>query len=324
MAQWIKRGLIFGPSMVDGRPDWMDSFAQAPNVVVFDTVVRVFFCCRPKPDNRGMFVSRVAFVDLDRHDLTRIVGISPDPLMPLGGLGEFDEFGTYPVSVIRDGGDQDLLACYGGWTRCESVPFDVALGMARSHDGGRTFKKFGKGPVLSFSPDEPFVVTSPKLRRYNGTWFLFYTAGLKWFMENGRAEIVYKLRLATSHDGIHWDKQNRDIVADKIGDDEAQACPDVIWSNGLYHMFFCYRAATDFRTNKDRSYRIGYARSKDLLHWERDDAAAGIDISADGWDSQMVAYPTVFELDGKIYMLYLGNDVGREGFGLAELQGGLA
>lgn len=323
MAKWIKHGLVFNPATIKDRPDWMESFAQAPNVVIFDNFVRVFFCCRPKPDDKGMFVSRTAFVDLDRNNLKKIVRISEKPVMPLGGLGDFDEFGTYPVSVLRDGDENDILACYGGWTRCESVPFDVALGMARSRDGGVTFEKFGKGPVVSYTPDEPFVVTSPKLRKYNDKWFLFYTAGRKWFMDQGRAEIIYKLRMATSDDGLNWVKENRDIIVDKLGEDEAQACPDVIFKNGRYHMFFCYRAATDFRINKERSYRIGYASSGDLLHWERDDTKSGIDISESGWDSLMVAYPTVFELDGKIYMLYLGNDVGRDGFGLAELQGDL-
>ena len=42
-------------------------------------------------------------------------------------------------------------------------------------------------------------------------------------------------------------------------------------------------------------------------------------ISEQGWDDQSLAYPHVFEVDGKIYMLYLGNEVGRYGFGLARL-----
>jgi hypothetical protein len=32
----------------------------------------------------------------------------------------------------------------------------------------------------------------------------------------------------------------------------------------------------------------------------------------------------VFALDGRTWMLYLGNQVGRYGFGLAELQGAMA
>ena len=65
--------------------------------------------------------------------------------------------------------------------------------------------------------------------------------------------------------------------------------------------------------------RSWYARSTDLMHWQRDDARAGIDVSDTGWDSEMVSYPHVFELDGTTWMMYLGNQVGRHGFGLARL-----
>ena len=37
----------------------------------------------------------------------------------------------------------------------------------------------------------------------------------------------------------------------------------------------------------------------------------------------MISYPHVFELDGRTYLAYLGNGVGRYGFGLAILDGSL-
>ena len=80
------------------------------------------------------------------------------------------------------------------------------------------------------------------------------------------------------------------------------------------------RASVDYR-GKEKGYRIGYAKSEDALNWVRCDENAGIGISAKGWDSEMVSYPHVFELNGCIYLLYLGNQVGREGFGLAVLEG---
>lgn len=321
MFKWKKLGLIFDVSKIEKKPDWFNEFAQAPNAIIFDDFVRVYFCCRPKPDERKQFVSYCSYVDLNRSNLCEIISIASEPIMPLGGLGTFDEFGTYPVSPIRV--DNDVYAYYGGWTRCESVPFNVSLGLAKSVDDGKTFSKCGEGPVLSHSLDEPFVVTSPKIRKYGDDWYLAYTAGKKWFMFEGRPEIVYKLRMAHSSDGVNWTKLNKNIVSDRLGEDEAQACPDIIYKNDAYHMFFCYREAVDFRFAKERSYRIGYARSTDMLNWERDDSKAGIDISDSGWDSEMVAYPHVFELDGSIYMLYLGNQVGRYGFGLAKLEGSL-
>jgi hypothetical protein len=59
------------------------------------------------------------------------------------------------------------------------------------------------------------------------------------------------------------------------------------------------------------------------VNWARDDSKVGIDVSVEGWDSEMLAYPHVFELDGAIYILYLGNQVGRFGFGAAQLDGAL-
>lgn len=319
MAKWKKLGKLFTPQLVEGRP-WLKEFAQAPSTLIFDDFVRVYFSCRPPADSDGQYVSYSAYVDLDRADLFSVLRVSETPILPLGGLGEFDEFGTYPVSVIRDG--TSVRAYYAGWTRTESVPFNVAIGVADSDDDGVTFRKRGPGPVLAYSPQEPFVLSGPKIRRFNGTWYLWYIAGRKWKVVDGRAEPVYKIRMASSADGLDWRKLDRDLIESRIEDDEAQASPDVHFADGKYHMFFCYRRSADFR-GKAGGYRIGYASSTDLEHWVRDDSKAGIDVSEEGWDSEMISYPHVFDLDGKTYLAYLGNQVGREGFGLAMLDGKL-
>lgn len=319
MFTWHKLGLIFTPQHAPGRP-WIREFAQAPATLAFDDFVRVYFSCRPEANAAGQYVSYSAYVDLDRRDLRRIRKVAEQPILPLGALGEFDEFGTYPVSVIHDG--QFVRAYYGGWTRCESVPFNVAIGAALSRDGGKTFAKLGNGPILSYSPDEPFVLSGPKIRRFNGQWQLFYIAGRKWKTVDGRAEPVYKIRMATSDDGLRWTKLHKDLIESRVEADEAQASPDVFYSNGKFHMFFCYRYSSHYRGNQ-YGYRIGYAWSTDLVNWERDDSKAGITISDEGWDAEMVSYPHVFEVDGNTYMAYLGNQVGRYGFGLAVLEGRL-
>lgn len=320
MFLWNKLGRVFNPQDAKGKI-WMNEFAQAPCALIFDEYVRVYFSCRPKPDAQGQYISYTAFVDLNRNNLFEIVDISKEPILKLGGLGAFDEFGIYPTSVIRY--EDKVYAYYAGHTRCESVPFNTSIGVGISSNNGETFEKIGPGPVLSYSPDEPFVLSGPKIRKFGKQWYMWYITGKRWIIADGRSEVVYKIRMAYSDDGLNWTKLNRDIIDDKLGADETQASPDVIFSNGKYHMFFCYKHATDFRNNKERSYRIGYAYSYDMINWVRDDEKVGIDISEEGWDSEMLAYPHVFELDGKTYMFYLGNQVGRYGFGLAELEGKL-
>jgi predicted GH43/DUF377 family glycosyl hydrolase len=317
---WKKMGLIFDPMQIENRPIWMDSFAQAPNAVMFDEFLRVYFCCRPQADAKKQFVSYCAFVDFSKDGQFTILNIAKEPILELGALGCFDEFGTYPVSVIKT--DKELLAYYGGWTRCESVPFNISIGLARSADQGVSFKKIGSGPILSHSPDEPFVVTSPKIRQFGSKWYLTYTTGVRWIRaDDGRPEIIYKLRMAISDDGVNWTKLNRNLIPDVLGENEAQACPDIFYANGKYHLFFCYREGLDFRTDVQRSYRIGYATSNDLMDWHRNDSVIELSASNAGWDSEMVAYPNVFEMNGQVYMIYAGNGNGQTGFGIAKLEG---
>lgn len=317
--KWIKKGVVFDP-MAHQTPDWMQEFAQAPATLEFEDYLRVYFSCRPKPDERGQYVSYTGFVDLDKSNLQNILRISNEPILPLGKLGCFDEFGTYPVSVVQH--ENHLVLFYAGWTRCVSVPFNVAIGSAVSQNGGQSFEKMGDGPALPYTIDEPFVMSGPKIRKFNGQYFLFYISGTKWILDNGRPEPVYRIRMAVSSDLVNWKKIGRNIIDWSIEENEAQASPDVIYRNGKYHMFFCYRRSINYR-GKENGYRIGYAWSSDLFHWTRDDSKVGISISEDGWDSEMVSYPHVFELNGKIFMFYLGNQVGKTGFGLAALIGDL-
>ena len=173
MFKWKKLGRIFNPLDVNNL-NWLKEFAQAPSVLIFDKFIRVYFSGRPQADKNGQYVSYTGFVDLNRYNLFDILRISEQPILSLGDKGSFDEFGIYPTSVIRN--NNKIIAYYGGWTRCESVPFNVAIGLAYSNDNGKTFIKAGNGPVLSYSVNEPFILSGPKIRRFNNKWYLWYIA----------------------------------------------------------------------------------------------------------------------------------------------------
>ena len=102
MFTWRKLGRVFNPLEITNRT-WLKEFAQAPSVLIFDDFIRVYFSCRPPADDKGQYVSYSAFVDLNRSDLFDIVSVAENPILELGELGTFDEFGTYPVSVIKNG-----------------------------------------------------------------------------------------------------------------------------------------------------------------------------------------------------------------------------
>jgi sucrose-6-phosphate hydrolase SacC (GH32 family) len=315
MFKWKKLGKVFDPTEFSG-PAWMKEFAKAPSTLIFDDFVRVYFSCHPKRDSQGNHVSHSTFIDLDKTDLFNIINVAKKPVIDLGKKGCFDEHGTYPISVITVG--NEIWAYYAGWSLSDSVPFNTAIGFAKSNDDGLFYKKEGKGPVLSYSLDEPYLISGPKIRKFADKFYLFYIAGRKWLKINNKFEMSLKIKLAISKNGIDWKKQNKNLIKDEIGINESQASPDVFYHDNKYHMFFDYWDPYTFR--KTGSRKIGYAFSHDLINWTRQDSLAGIDTSESGWDSKMIAYPHVFKYNKNIFMIYIGNEVGKCGFGLAQLE----
>lgn len=317
MLKWEKLGKIFDPTEIKNR-DWLNDFAQCTSTLVCDDYVRVYFSCRPPVDKDGQFVSYTSYLDLDRTNLKKIIKVADEPILQLGELGTFDEFGIYPSSILKQ--SNNIYFYYAGWTRMASVFANVAIGVAISNDGGTTFDRIGKGPILSRTVNEPFQVSGPKVRIYDDKFYMFYISGEEWLIsKQGKTETIYKIKMATSDDGINWNRNGKAMLGDILGAQECQAGPDVFYHLGKYHMYFSYRYGLDFRGN-DRGYRIGYAYSEDLENWTRDDDNIGIKLSDEGWDSKDMHYPHVFELDGNHYMLYNGNNFGRYGFGIAILE----
>lgn len=315
--KWRKLGKIFDPTE-HTLPHNCLEFAQSPQALILNDRVRIYFSTRER-DSVGKYLSHVAFVDFDKS-MQNIICISNHTVIELGKLGCFDEHGIFPINVVRDW--DRVLAYTAGWNRKVSVSVDASIGLAISRDDGFTFQKYGNGPIMAASLNEPFLIGDAFVVMYEGLYHMWYIYGTKWkkFVASDPPDRVYKIAHATSEDGINWHRDGRQIISDRLNDDECQALPTVIRLNGKYHMYFCYRQAHGFRTQRDNAYRIGYAYSDDLINWKRDDSNAGIEVSEDGWDSQMQCYPHVFQSEGRVYMLYNGNEFGRFGFGLAVLE----
>lgn len=314
MFKWNKRGIIFKPS---GKLSWMNSHAQVPYTIELEDVVRTYFSTREPVDQNGMFRSYSGYIDLDKNDLKRIVGVSDKPIAPLGGQGEFDEFGSMAGSVIPHKGEYYLYYC--GWTRCTSVPYNWAIGLATSNDA-KLFHRKGPGPLLGATVNEPYLQACPIVYKLkDDEWHMFYLSGTKWISSSAKSESQYLLMHARSRDGLEWVRNGIPIIPPVVPD-ECQTSASIFYRDGLYHLLFSYRYGTRFREDRLRGYRIGYASSSDLTNWQRDDSQAGIDVSVTGWDSQMVAYPHIFELNGQTNMFYCGNGFGKDGFGWATLE----
>ncbi len=311
--KWHKKGIIFKP---DGKQDWMYNYAQCPCPLDFGDFLRVYISTREKYTNE-MVRSFGGFVDLDKNDLTKVLRVSERPVMDLGGIGEFDEFGIMPNGAVKHGNDYYLY--YSGWTRGVSVPYQWAVGLGVSQDGER-FKKIDKGPVLGPTYNEPYLQACPIVYKFGeNDWHMYYLSGVQWIESPEKLESQYLLMHATSTDGINWVRNGIPIVETKV-EYESQTSASIVKLDDKYHMFFCYRHGLGFRTEPGKGYRVGYAVSDDLCTWHRDDSVAGIDVSESGWDSEAIAYPRIVQINDKYFMFYCGNHFGEDGFGYAELE----
>ena len=251
-----------------GNTAWMVEQAQNPFALELDDCIRVYFNTRGTRDRSGKSLSLPGFVDLEKDDLLKIRKVSQTPLLKNGGLGEFDEFGVMAGSILKN--KKDYFMFYVGWTRMVSVPYNWAIGLAKSQDG-EIFTKNGRGPIIGATPAEPFLQAGCSAVIYkDDTYHMWYTSGIKWIETEMKAESVYRIMYATSKDGKNWDREGKPVI-DPIVVDEAQASPSVFYFANKWHMVFSYRHSVNFR-NKERGYRLGYAFSSNLRSWHRDDS----------------------------------------------------
>jgi len=301
--KWRKLGLVFCPN---GELWWMQTHASLPTVDrVGEYLYRIYFASRDE-NNR----SRVGYVEIDIREPNKILSLADESVLDTGEFGDFDYYGVYPSSIVNYNRKKYLY--YIGWDKGYEI-WRAFIGLAISKDGGETFRKISKTPIIDRHEIDPYLCTSPFVMHDENKWKMWYTSGIKWEKIDGKPRPKYLIKYAESSDGIKWVRKNTICVNFKYEDEWAIARPCVIKENGIYKMWYSY-------TIGDRGYRIGYAESKDGVNWERKDDLARLDVSESGWDSEMVCYPYVFIHNGVKYILYNGNRFGKTGFGLAVME----
>jgi len=302
--KWNKIGKVFEPS---GEIDWMQSHTMLPVADWVDgDIYRIYFASRNR-DN----MSQIGYVDVDMNEPTTVLNVSKFPVVELGDLGTFDDSGVFPSTIVT--ANEKKYLYYVGWMQGERVPFYGMVGLAVSTDGGETFQKYSRAPLLPRNEVDPFMTLSLCVMPSEDVWRMWYTSTTECIRTSTDGTIPnYHIKYAESEDGINWNRDGIVCIDYKDKNETRIARPRVLYDSGRYRMWYGYARG-------DGGYRIGYAESSDGRDWERLDEQVGIDMSGCGWDSEMLAYPFVFEWEGDWYMLYNGNNYGETGFGVAIL-----
>jgi hypothetical protein len=300
--KWRKLGRILTP-----RIDlfWNQAYLSLPTVEPRGgSMARIYFGGRDHLNR-----SRIGFADVDLDQLDKGGRFSEKPALDLGELGTFDDNGVMPASIVDDNGRK--LLYYVGWNPRATTRFSFYCGLAISQDDGQTFTRHSRAPILERTDREPFVNASPMVIHDGKIWRMYYVSGEGWIHPDLPK---YNIKYAESDDGRVWRRAGHACIDFGMAGEHALARPCVVKDGNLYRMWFaCKGTQYDLQNN----YRMGYAESEDGRNFVRRDDLANLDVSASGWDSEMVCYGFVFKHNDRFWMAYNGNNYGRNGLGLA-------
>lgn len=298
--KWRKLGRVFCP---DGNFEWMRSHAANPTAVPLGGgYFRIYFGSRDA-NNR----SSVCWIDTDIRFPTKVLRVCEAPVIGPGRPGSFDDSGASMGCVTAAAAGWHLY--YVGWNLGVTSPWRNSIGLAVGDAVQGQFARYSEGPILDRDPVDPYSLSYPCVLRDGVRWHMWYGSNLDWGPT--QAEMSHVIKYAYSNDGIRWTRDGAVAISHAHRGEFAISRPCVVLDGRTYQMWYSYRG---------ERYRIGYAESPDGRTWTRKDDLAGISVSEEGWDSESVEYPWVFQHEDAKYMLYNGNGYGRTGFGLAVLE----
>ncbi|WP_294199953.1 hypothetical protein [uncultured Chryseobacterium sp.] len=306
---WKKKGLLF--EVKNHTNDKIKSHASIPFALhLADDLFRIYFSSR-NVHGKSLPYYIDCKVNNGNIELTgKVIG----PILELGKLGSFDDSGIMPSCLVRK--NDKIFMYYIGWNPQVTVSYRLSIGLAVSNDNGITFSRYSEGPICDRSMEEPYFNTAPYVLWDDKNWKMWYISCTEWKMIDDYPEPSYHIKYAESEDGIVW-KREGIVCLDYDEAAKALGRPCVYQKNNIFKMFFSYRNTEKYRTSKNAGYKIGYAESADGKSWNKLYEHTGIFLSECGWDSEMMEYCHVFEHKGIEYMIYNGNDFGKEGFGYA-------
>jgi hypothetical protein len=212
------------------------------------------------------------------------------------------------TSIIKINGGKRFY--YYGWNLGVTVPFRNSIGVAQEAEDGIMLERLYPGPIMDRSKEFPNLCATPCVIKEGNGFKMWFASGEPWMFIDEKPAVACNIGYAESENGLDWKREKLPAIGNKKGADHVASTPFVLKENGIYKMWYSFRG---------EKYRIGYAESKDGKTFTRMDEKVGIGVSDNGWDSDMLCYPCVFDLQGRRYMIYCGNEYGKFGFGLAVL-----
>lgn len=301
--KWQKLGLLYCPSVTNRHPKLLNHAANPLPILIEGDVYRIFFSGRDA-NNR----SSVGAVDIDIVK-RKLIQEYNHPFFEYGSKGSFYADGVSIGNCYEVNGVHYML--FMGWQTPENGHWRGDIGRLIVNPD-MTLRLESEVPLLASNLVDPISLSYPWVLKNEEGYSMWYGSTIAWDAGNGG--MLHTINYASSVDGHNWNREGL-AVPYELAIAQAFSRPTVVRDIETgYQMWFSYR------NDIGKKYRIGHAFSNDGKKWALSLETAGIDVSAEGWDSEMIEYPFVFDHNGERYLLYNGNGYGKTGFGLAVLE----
>lgn len=303
--RWEKAGLIYKPH---NEASWWVSNAMAPTAILLnENIIRVFLGCWDKDG-----ISRIGYIDLNAANPSEIVKISNEFVLDIGHPGCFDDNGVFPGHAYKY--NNIIYLYYTGFQKLDKIPFSNFGGLAISIDGGETFSRVSKAPVMDRADEGLFTRAGTSVICENGVFKSCYSAGSSWQNVANKVRPVYEVYYIESENGIDFKNKGNCIINCDFNLEHGLGRPQITKLNNAYYVFYT-RRMLDFK------YFIGVAKSTDLVSWVRiDNWFNNIRFGKQNeFDSEMIYFPSVIDTGNNIYLFYSGNGYGKDGLGYLKI-----
>lgn len=221
-----------------------------------------------------------------------------NPVLQPGYGNAWDNGGTTPVSVVKV---DNLYKMY--YIGCSIFTDRSSIGLATSEDGINWTKN--PNPVLNGNINSwDYSISDCDVVINQNTFYLFYSAR-DYYSDQ------YKTGLATSNDGISFNKYNSNpiLVQTQTWEEMSVFRPSVIYDENQFKMVYMNRHGDGMS--------FGMATSTDGKNWTKNTSNPffGCQSTSNLWASAYVAYPCFRKIGNEYRIYYSGANIFNQQYG---------
>lgn len=300
--RWDKFGLVYDVAL---NPTWGKTHALVPSPLVLnDETVRVY-CSFVDEDFRG----RIGYVDvrlIDTHP--EVIRVSEKPVLDLGLISTFSQYGVGMGTFWPNHPEGDLY--FVGFDRPPGFKFKAFSGRAHYDPVKMTHVHSQHEPLFGSSYGGETIVGVHDIFEFENLMHALISIGSGFEKINGKDFPKYQVHLASG----------KDLKSLKISKEPIIKAIQPVYRIGRPRIYKTEKGLEILVTAGDLSgnYLPRAFYSKDLVSWEEGSCESFVTSVVDGFDDLHQCYLSRFNLNKTEYIVYNGNAMGINGFGIAK------